>query len=107
MPKQVVTRFTAYEFTQAEVFSATRFSDLSVMLIQTLIAEAAIRRTNLHYDSANPTNFLQQEAEIAGEIGILEHLLTLMLDTPAPEKETAQEKADVAKPATQPVPSKA
>lgn len=106
MPKLIATRFTSYEFTAAELYSATRYSDLTVMLIQTLIATAALRRTNITFDPADTINFAQQEAEIKGEIGILEHLLTLMVDTLPPEVETSQQQVDVSKPATQTQPSK-
>lgn len=101
MAKQVPTRFTEWEFTTKEAYVATRFTELNLMLIQTLIAQAAVRRTNLHYDPKEPEKFMQQEAEITGEIGAYEHLLTLFSDSVAPVADKQDEKADISKtPAT-------
>lgn len=97
MPTQLPTRFTAYEFTQAELFSATRLSNLNVMLLQTLISQAAVRRTNLRYDPEKALEYVQQEAYIIAEIEAYEYLLSMMVDIQMPPDEEAQKKADVAK----------
>lgn len=94
MPRPVATPFTKFEFTNEEFFAATRFSETQLMLIQTLLADAAIRRINL---KVNPSDLssLQEEAEVKGEIGAYQHLLNLFTDTPMPEASEAQKQADV------------
>lgn len=98
MPIQVPTQFTAWEFTQAELYAATRFSQLQLMLIQTLIAQAAQRKVNLKYDPSDPLSFAQQEAEATGEISAYEWLMLLHTNTEVPSVEEEGTKADVSNP---------
>lgn len=103
MPTPVVNRFTQWEFTNAELYAATRFSELQLMLIQSLAADAAVRKTNTRFDPTNPTAFAQEEAEIQGELGAYEHLISMHADLEAPEATVEQAKAEISsKPATQP-----
>lgn len=95
MPTPVATRFTKWEFTNAELYAASRFSQLQLMLIQSLVADAAIRKNNLTYDPANSVNFAQQEAEATGEISAYEYLLMLATDSQAPEASEAEAKAEI------------
>lgn len=98
MAKMIPSRFTEFEFTAKELFIATRFSELQLMLIQTLVAQAANKKLNLTYDSKDPLLFAQQEAEAQGEMGAYEYLLSLHTDTVAPPAEEEQQVATVAKP---------
>lgn len=93
MPVPVPTAFTEWEFTQKEAYAATRFSELNLMLIQSLIANAAQRRLNIKFNPMNPTLFAQEEAELQGEIGAYQHLLMLATETEVPEAQYEQEKA--------------
>lgn len=102
MPVPIPTAFTEWEFTQKEAYAATRFSELNLMLIQSLAAKAAQRRLNVKFDPLNPTLFAQEEAELQGEIGAYQHLLLLATETEVPEAQYEQEKADISKPANQP-----
>lgn len=104
--RQIPNRFHEWEFDKKEAYIATRFSQFNLALIQTLIAQAAIRRTNLNYDPTNHLNFIQQEAEIKGEIGALEHLLMLATETTAPDATEEAAPADVSKTAPQPLETK-
>lgn len=101
MPTPITNRFSSFEFTNKELYTATRFSDLQLMLFQTLAANAAMQKVNLQYDPTSPLEFAQREAELTAEIAAYEHLLLLHTDTPAPEAGEQDEKADV-KLATQP-----
>jgi hypothetical protein len=92
MPKPKATRFTAFEFTDDEMFAATRFSQLSLMLIQSLAADAIENKAQLKIDlqSGKPLaeaniEFMQREAELSGEIGAYEHLLLLAAETVVPQ----------------------
>lgn len=107
MPKPVATRFTKFEFTHDELYAATRFSSLQIMLIQSLIADNAIEKNALKVDLSDGKSaeeammeFAQREAECTGAIGALEHLLMLVNETDPPTPETADSAADVSKPAT-------
>lgn len=95
MPTPVPTRFTKFDFTQEEFYAATRFTQVQLMLLQTLIADAAVRKTNLKFDPQDTVNFAQQEAEITGEIGAYEHLFLLATEMEMPEAQAAAELAEV------------
>lgn len=96
MPKPVANKFTSYEFTQAELFAATRFSDLQLMLIQTLIAKDAEQRVNMKI-TPNDLASLQEEAALKGSIEAMEYLLYLAAETPNPTAEESGQTADVDK----------
>jgi hypothetical protein len=106
--KTIPNRFTEFELTNEELYIATRFNQLQLALIQSLLSQAAQRKTILKVDLTNElitkdeaiTRFVQQEAELQGEIGVYEHLLTLHRDTEAPKAEEAQKEASIQKPQT-------
>lgn len=88
MPKPRATKFTAFDFTQEEFYAATRLSQLNLMLIQNLAAEAVEAKAALKIDLTSgkshqeaAVQFIQQEAELQGQIGAYEHLLMLASDT--------------------------
>jgi hypothetical protein len=94
MPKQVPNQFTEFEFTTAELYAATRFSDLQLMLIQTLAARDAKQRLSINID---PTNLqsLQEEAALKGSIGAYEYLLALARDTESPNQNSGEILAEI------------
>lgn len=76
MPTQIQNKFTQWEFTPVERKFACAFNDLQVKLIQNEIARAAIEKVSLTYDAQNPLLFAQREAELHGQIEVLEYLLS-------------------------------
>jgi uncharacterized protein YceH (UPF0502 family) len=86
MPTQISNQFTEFEFTNAEMFAATRFSELQMMLFQTLLARDARTRVNLHV-RPNDLSSLQEEAALKGSISMLEYLIYLATETPNPSAE--------------------
>lgn len=92
MPIPVPTRFTKFEFSEKEYFVATRFTEMNLMLIQTMLAEAAEELTNLKIDLLEETTdkesavllFAQRQAELIGKIGAYENLILLSTDTKEP-----------------------
>lgn len=86
----IPNRFTEFEFNQLEFYAATRFSELSLMLIQTLIAKAALEKVNLTIDP-NDAKCIQREAELQGTLYAYEHLLFLATETEAPSAPQEQE----------------
>lgn len=86
MPKPISNAFTEFEFTQAEWYAATRFNELQLMAFQTLLSRAASRRLNINITPGDNRS-LQEEAEIKGEMGAYEQLLSFYTDVTAPEVE--------------------
>jgi len=83
MPKPRPTHLTAYEFTPEEYYAATRFTELNLMLFQTLAADALASKVNLKIDLKEDTlmeanaKYMQQEAELTGMKEAFEQLLYL------------------------------
>ena len=75
MATQIPNKFSEYSLTPEEQAVACQFSTLQRYFIQNEIAIAANEKISLTFDPQNPLRFAQQEAELAGKIGILEYLL--------------------------------
>lgn len=71
----------SYEFTAAELKSAMIFPEINLQLIKTMLAEKTKEKENLNPDPLSYNVFIQQEAELKGMIGILQHLVTCHEDT--------------------------
>lgn len=69
--------FLRYDLTSEELIAGTQFSSAHKLVIQNLIADAAEEKISLTFDATNPQAFIQREAELAGQIGILKYLLSL------------------------------
>jgi len=94
MPKQVSNQFTEFEFTQAEMYAATRFSELQLMLIQTLVARDAKQRISINI-RPNDLASIQEEAALKGSINAMEYLLSLYTDITMPSAEESGKQADL------------
>jgi hypothetical protein len=70
-----------FEFTEAELKSAMIFPEINLQLIKTLLAEKIKEKENLNPDPIHYAVFIQQEAELKGMIGILQHLVNCHEDT--------------------------
>lgn len=75
MAQEVPTLFTKFLLTDEEELAGVTFSTEQRMYIQNLIAEAAEEKVRLTFDSANPSVFMQREAELQGCILTLTNLL--------------------------------
>jgi len=94
MPIPKTTKFTAFEFTPEEFYGATRFTQLNLMLIQTLAADVINDRADLIIDLKSGKSwqeaqieFLQREAALKGQGEAYEHLLLLANETQLPTTE--------------------
>lgn len=67
--------FLHYDLLETEFDSGCILTDYQKYVIQNDIAEAAERRLALTYDPTKPLEFVQQEAELKGQIQILKYLL--------------------------------
>ena len=75
MATVVSNEFTSYDFTPEEMTSAMILNDLQRQYFQTLYSQYATERLAIHFDATDPVRFAQQEAELAGKMGVLRQLL--------------------------------
>lgn len=69
--------FVRYEMTESEIKAGSIFTLDQRAVMQNLIADAAEEKIALTFDTNNPQQFIQREAELTGQIGILKYLLDL------------------------------
>lgn len=69
--------FLSYELTPSEIKEGSKFHLQQRAVIQNMIADIAEEKVTLKFDPTNPQQFIQREAELAGQIGILKYLLDL------------------------------
>lgn len=89
MPIPKATSIIAFEFTPEEYYAATRFTEMNLMLIQTLAANVLEERLSLQIDLSKPLAeanaiFMQQEAALKGQQEAYNQLLMLARDTNLP-----------------------
>jgi hypothetical protein len=77
------TSFVSWILTPEEEAQGSVFSLTQKQLIQNRIAVLAEEKLALTYDPNEPMKFLQTEAELQGQIGILKYLLTMSQDVEA------------------------
>lgn len=77
---QISSSFTRWKLTPEEQLSGSQLSSLQVAVIQNQICDLAEERISLQFDQANPSAFMQRDAELQGQIGILKYLLALNED---------------------------
>jgi len=75
MSQLLSNRFTQFSHSSLEQLEGVNFTQLQREVIQNLISEAALEKVALLFNSNNPLQFAQQEAELQGKIEILEYLL--------------------------------
>jgi len=68
-------QFTQHQLTNEELLAGYYLSPEQRAVIQNDIAEAAMQKVMLKFDPSNPMEFVQKEAELAGRILILTHML--------------------------------
>jgi hypothetical protein len=77
MAQILTTSFTSYSLTPAEYASGCLLTEANIMNMQNLICSAAEEKLGLTFDPTNPNPFIQREAELTGQIGILRMLIEL------------------------------
>ncbi len=73
----IPSTFSTYALSEEELKSGVQFSSSQKGVIQNLIADLATQKLGLEFDTAAPQQFIQQEAFLAGQIKILQYLLSL------------------------------
>ena len=69
--------FVRYDLTESELKAGSVFTLDQRAVIQNLIVDAAEEKIALTFDTDKPQQFIQREAELTGQIGILKYLLDL------------------------------
>lgn len=69
--------FISYTLTEDELLFGSVFSLGQKQCIQNQISNLAEQKITLRYDPANPMMFVQQDAELQGQIIALKYLITL------------------------------
>lgn len=77
MLPNLTSSFITYNLTPSQVAEGSTFTSTQRFVIQNLIGAAAEEKIALTFDPLNPNSFIQREAELMGQIGILKYLLSL------------------------------
>lgn len=75
MSTLVPNSFSTYSLTAEELAVGSQLTELNLRVIQNLISESAEEKLALKYDPQNPLAFVQREAELQGQIGVLKYLV--------------------------------
>lgn len=75
MAQELPTLFTKFILTDEEELAGVTFSTEQRMYMQNIIAHAAEEKVRMTFDPANPSAFMQREAELQGTILTLTDLL--------------------------------
>ena len=73
--KPIPSMFTKYEFTSAELMDASKLTLMQEAKLQTQLATLVEEKLLLTYDTNNSLTYVQREAELQGQIRILQSLL--------------------------------
>ena len=75
MARVIPNIFTSYVLTPEELKSGQSLTFEQIQVMQNLLSDAAQERVNLIYEPLNPLLFVQRDAELKGQIGILTFLI--------------------------------
>ena len=77
MIPSIESSFLTFTLTPAETKAGSTFTLDQKAVIQNLIGGIAEEKIALTFDPTNPQVFIQREAELMGQLGILKYLLSL------------------------------
>jgi hypothetical protein len=78
LDKRVVTNmFTTYDLSDNDLLQGQVLSELQEACLQNELAALAEEKLNLKYDTVNTLTYLQREAELQGQIGLVTYLVEL------------------------------
>lgn len=96
MPTPIYNQFTQFEFSNEELFAATRLTQLQLMLLQSLIANCADHRLAIkHRLGDGNQEALAEEICERGSQEAYEYLFMLATTLEAPAAGTEKEKANL------------
>lgn len=91
MPTLVPSILSKYELSEHEEKEGSILTSLQKMVLQNIRADFAEEKIRLKFNSADPFNFAQQEAELQGKIGVIDYLLEISAIASAPQSTHNQE----------------
>ncbi len=71
------SKFISWELAPAEQTQGCILSTQNKDVIRNLIRDIAEEKLSMDFNPAEPQRFMQREAELKGQLGILQHLLSL------------------------------
>ena len=80
MAHLIPNTFSSWELTPEEELQGSTLTTLQKQVIQNQIALLAQEKNMLVYDPSNPFEFVQQEADLKGQISSLQYLFILSDD---------------------------
>ena len=75
MSVQIINTFSTFELSDKEAIQSAIFTTLQLQNLQNQLANAAESRLALNFDANNPSEFVQQEAFLKGQIELLKFLI--------------------------------
>jgi hypothetical protein len=72
-----VSTFTSYLLSNEDQLQGQIFSVLQEAVLQNMLVDLAEEKLNLKYDPEHPLIFLQREAELQGQIGLVSFIIEL------------------------------
>ena len=75
MAYPIPTTFTKYELTEEETKAGQTLTTQNKQVLQNLLSDTAEMKLNLIFDPTRPSDFIQNEAALAGQIKILRLIL--------------------------------
>ena len=75
MSVQIINTFSTFDLSDKEAIQSAIFTTLQLQNLQNQLANAAESRLALNFDANNPSEFLQQEAFLKGQIELLKFLI--------------------------------
>lgn len=100
MPLLQPNAFTSYILTQDEQQQGSLLTSLNICAIQNLISQIAQEKLSLLYDPTNPLKFAQQEAELHGQMLILQQLVNNSNDAAAAQLKLNLDSPDTSRKST-------
>lgn len=77
MKPNLESSFISFNLTPAQVVAGSTFTSDQRAVIQNMISDIAEEKITLTFDPTNPNVFIQRDAELMGQLGILKYLLSL------------------------------
>lgn len=85
------TLFASWTLTDEETVIGSVLTTLQKQVMQNRISQMAHEKIMLKYDPANPQAYMQQDAELQGQILILQNLITISNEAEARLNNPSQE----------------
>jgi hypothetical protein len=76
MSKILPSLFTVYELTEEELTAGQTLTACNLMVLNNMLSQYATEKLSLRFDPASPSNYLQAEAELMGQINLLRQIIS-------------------------------